>query len=149
LRRHRRDERLAVPVRPRGTSRRGRHAPPDGGVRALPQSRRHALVAIQQTGTFMKNPLLYDTFLTPLGSFSIAVDGRGAIAAAVFGDYKALRKCLKNKEALRDPAAVAGLRKQVEDYFAGSRKPFVFKLATEPTPFQGKVWKALQEIPRG
>lgn len=98
-------------------------------------------------------PLRYDTFATPAGKFSIAVDARGAIAAAVFGDDGALRKCFKGRhktrEAVRDPVALRDLRRQVEAYFAGSREPFVFELATEPTPFQDKVWKSLREIPYG
>jgi methylated-DNA-[protein]-cysteine S-methyltransferase len=94
----------------------------------------------------------YDTFSTPAGKFSIAVDRRGAIAAAVFGDVEALRKCLRKrgKHPLeRDPGALHHLRRQVDAYFAGSREPFVFELAVEPTPFQDKVWKALRDIPHG
>lgn len=93
--------------------------------------------------------LFYDTFDTPAGPFSIAVNERGAIAAAVFGAYPALRKCLKGKEAVRDPGAVLSLRRQVEAYFSGSRAPFEFELAVEASPFQDKVWKALREIPHG
>jgi methylated-DNA-[protein]-cysteine S-methyltransferase len=95
--------------------------------------------------------LLYDTFDTPAGPFSIAVNEKGAIAAAVFGDYPALKKCLRGRDAVRDFAAVSPLRTQVEEYFAGSRKPFVFKVAQEAqgTPFQEGVWKALRDIPHG
>jgi methylated-DNA-[protein]-cysteine S-methyltransferase len=93
--------------------------------------------------------LFYDTFETPLGKFSIAVNEKGAIAAAVFGDYKALKVCLKNRDAVQNAQKVAFLRKQVNDYFAGSRKPFVFDLDVKPTAFQAQVWGALKEIPYG
>lgn len=99
--------------------------------------------------------LRYDTFSTPAGDFSIAVNARGAIAAAVFGDEEALRHCLRKHaraELSRDPAAIKDLRRQVEAYFAGSRAPFVFEIAREEvgaTPFQDTVWNALREIPHG
>jgi len=99
------------------------------------------------------HPLFYDTFMTPLGNFSIAVNEKGAIAAAAFGDETALKKCLKNRggvpDLVRDARAVAGLRKQVDAYFAGSRKPFIFDLDVEPTAFQDQVWGALKGIPYG
>ena len=98
----------------------------------------------------MKNSaLFYDTFETPAGKISIAVNDDGAIALSVFGGDEVLRKYLKGREAIRNPSAVAALRKQVEEYFAGSRKPFVFKLAVEYTEFQKKVWDALCKIPHG
>jgi len=39
--------------------------------------------------------------------------------------------------------------KQLEDYFEGKQKQITFPIAPEGTPFQQKVWKALQEIPYG
>jgi methylated-DNA-[protein]-cysteine S-methyltransferase len=98
----------------------------------------------------MKNTaLFYDTFETPAGNFSVAVNEAGAIALAVFGGDEVLRRYLKGREAVRNPGALAPLRKQVDAYFAGSRKPFVFKLAVEYTEFQKKVWDALCKIPHG
>ena len=93
--------------------------------------------------------LFYDTFDTPAGSFSIAVNDEGAISVAVFGGEEVLRRYLKGREAIRNPAALVSLRKQVDEYFMGSRKPFVFKLAVEFTAFQKKVWDALCKIPHG
>ena len=97
--------------------------------------------------------LRYDSFPTPAGDFSIAVDAKGAIAAAAFGNLETLRKCLGLKagqgDLARDPGAIQHLRRQVENYFAGSREPFLFELAVSPTPFQEKVWKSLCEIPYG
>lgn len=39
--------------------------------------------------------------------------------------------------------------KQLTEYFEGKREDFNLPLAPEGTPFQKKVWKALQEIPYG
>ena len=38
---------------------------------------------------------------------------------------------------------------QLNEYFSGKRKTFTIKLAPEGTPFQRKVWDALQTIPYG
>lgn len=38
---------------------------------------------------------------------------------------------------------------QLNEYFSGKRKTFKIKLAPEGTPFQRKVWDALQTIPYG
>ena len=40
-------------------------------------------------------------------------------------------------------------QKELEEYFAGSRKNFDLPLAPIGTPFQQKVWQALQQIPYG
>lgn len=38
---------------------------------------------------------------------------------------------------------------QLNEYFSGRRKTFKLNLALEGTPFQQRVWKALQTIPYG
>lgn len=49
----------------------------------------------------------------------------------------------------RDPAPFADVIDQLEEYFAGERKSFDVALAPTGTPFQLKVWSALQTIPYG
>ncbi len=39
--------------------------------------------------------------------------------------------------------------RQLDEYFAGSRKVFDFPYRLHGTPFQEKVWEALREIPYG
>lgn len=39
--------------------------------------------------------------------------------------------------------------RQLDEYFAGTRKAFDFPYRLHGTPFQEKVWAALQEIPYG
>ncbi|HEY4303433.1 MAG TPA: methylated-DNA--[protein]-cysteine S-methyltransferase [Gemmatimonadaceae bacterium] len=41
------------------------------------------------------------------------------------------------------------LREQLDEYFAGKRRDFAVPLLTPGTPFQVKVWDALQRIPAG
>ena len=39
--------------------------------------------------------------------------------------------------------------RQLKEYFSGKRKTFTIKLAPRGTPFQQRVWRALQSIPYG
>jgi methylated-DNA-[protein]-cysteine S-methyltransferase len=41
------------------------------------------------------------------------------------------------------------VRRQLDEYFAGRRTHFDLELAPRGTPFQRRVWSALQEIPYG
>jgi len=50
---------------------------------------------------------------------------------------------VKSANALQKPIA------ELNEYFAGRRKKFTFKLAPEGTAFQQKVWQAVREIPFG
>lgn len=49
------------------------------------------------------------------------------------------------------PGDALGLQvvRELQQYFAGTRQSFSLPLAWEGTPFQQRVWKALQEIPFG
>ena len=46
-------------------------------------------------------------------------------------------------------AAPAKMRKELDQYFSGRRKKFSLLLKPSGTPFQQKVWKALQKISYG
>lgn len=92
---------------------------------------------------------LFDTFPTPLGDFSIAVDATGAVVATAFGDEAALRGRFQTTSLLRDARVVAQARKEIEEYFAGTRRDFTIPLAAAGTAFQQRVWSALQAIPFG
>lgn len=49
----------------------------------------------------------------------------------------------------RDDSAMAQARRQLEEYFAGTRRAFDLPLRLDGTAFQRKVWHALFEIPFG
>lgn len=91
----------------------------------------------------------YDTFPTPAGDFSIAVDASHAVIATAFGGVSELRTRFEAGELVRDPARVAEARDQVREYFAGKREAFSVTLAPSGTAFQQRVWSALQRIPFG
>jgi methylated-DNA-[protein]-cysteine S-methyltransferase len=48
-----------------------------------------------------------------------------------------------------DDATLREARRQLEAYFAGESHDFSLPLAPEGTPFQRRVWKALEAIPYG
>jgi len=48
-----------------------------------------------------------------------------------------------------DPAAFPDVRSQLSEYFAGQRTRFDLALEMDGTPFQRRVWDALQSIPYG
>jgi len=91
----------------------------------------------------------YDTFPTPAGDFSIAVDDHGSVLATAFGGADALRRRFVADELVRDPARVSEARQEVTEYFSGDREEFTLQLAPNGTPFQHKVWAALVRIPFG
>jgi len=91
----------------------------------------------------------YDTFPTPAGDFSVAVDSNGSVIATAFGGLPELRERFAADDVVHDPARVAAARAEVTEYFAGQRQEFTLQLAPSGTPFQHKVWAALVRIPFG
>lgn len=90
-----------------------------------------------------------DTFRTPLGDFSAAVDETGAVVATAFGSQDALRSRARHCDLIRDQRRLAAVRAQVLEYFSGRRQDFDLVLAPAGTPFQQRVWTALRRIPFG
>ena len=91
----------------------------------------------------------YDTFSTPLGDFSVALNADGAVLATAFGDLGALRERFTADEVIHEPARAAAVRREVGEYFAHQRHGFTVKLAASGSAFQRQVWSALQRIPLG
>ena len=50
---------------------------------------------------------------------------------------------------IKDTVLLSRTAKQLEEYFQGKRKNFNIPIKQKGTPFQQRVWKALQEIPYG
>ena len=91
----------------------------------------------------------YDSFSTPVGDFSVAVDANGSVIAAAFGGLVELRERFAADDVLHDPARLAAARGEITDYFSGKRTAFTLPLAPSGTPFQQSVWTALRRIPFG
>jgi methylated-DNA-[protein]-cysteine S-methyltransferase len=91
----------------------------------------------------------YDTFSTPLGDFSVALNATGAVIATAFGGISELRERFEPDEVARDSARASEVRREITEYFAGTRQRFTLKLSPSGTPFQRSVWSALARIPFG
>jgi AraC family transcriptional regulator of adaptative response/methylated-DNA-[protein]-cysteine methyltransferase len=92
---------------------------------------------------------------SPLGSLLVGSTSKG-ICLLEFTDRKRLRRQLSQLKEHFHCRIVPGenrhtvqLRRELSEYFAGKRKRFSVKLVYPGTPFQQKVWRALQTIPYG
>jgi len=91
----------------------------------------------------------YDTFSTPMGEFSVALDNYGSVIATAFGGLYELRQRYSHDETIHDPARVAPVRQEIAEYFDGKRKVFTAKLSPSGSMFQSNVWSVLRRIPFG
>jgi methylated-DNA-[protein]-cysteine S-methyltransferase len=88
----------------------------------------------------------YDTWATPMGNFSAALDDSGALVATAFGDVGLLGTRFSADELIPNPARAAHVRREVDAYFASARRFFTLRLAAAGTPFQRAVWSRLERI---
>ena len=99
-------------------------------------------------------PLLAAWLKTPLGRMLAA--GRGEFLEWLIfcdsgggRDRRALKGWLGPGFKLGENQALASIRGELADYFAGKLKKFSTRLAFSGTPFQTQVWKELIRIPYG
>ena len=78
------------------------------------------------------------SLLTPLGDITLSEDD-GVIVALDWGRGPEQQPTALLREA----------RDQLHDYFDGKRRQFQLPLAPHGTPYQRRVWAALQTIPPG
>ena len=78
---------------------------------------------------------------TPLGITLIEGDTDGIAKIFVLNEEMPLTANI--------PTALQEAATQLDEYFAGTRNQFSFKLNPQGTEFQKKVWEALLEIPYG
>jgi methylated-DNA-[protein]-cysteine S-methyltransferase len=89
----------------------------------------------------------YTVFESPVGELLASVDAAGRVTGLHFLDGH--RTPVRGAEWVRDERALAPLRGQLEEYFAGERREFDLELAPSGSPFQLSVWRALCAIPYG
>jgi AraC family transcriptional regulator, regulatory protein of adaptative response / methylated-DNA-[protein]-cysteine methyltransferase len=92
---------------------------------------------------------------SPLGELIAGATDEG-VCLLEFSDRKRaavecrdLVRLLKQPMEEGDNKHLTSLRKQLDEYFTGSRKEFNVALVTPGTDFQQEVWKELLEIPFG
>ena len=83
---------------------------------------------------------------TPVGSLRLVADERGLNTVWFLRGRKNEMPLEEWKE---DPAFFMEVIRQLQEYFAGSRRDFEIPLLMDGTEFQKKVWKNLQKIPYG
>lgn len=91
---------------------------------------------------------------SPCGPLLLVVNETGAVVRIEFGNGRESQKTVLRMRAagidvVEDAGRTAGLRRQLEEYFAGGRHEFDLELAPEGTPFERSVWEELKRIPFG
>ena len=76
---------------------------------------------------------------SPIGTLGLCARD-GVLVRIVFGGTDMTDEC---------DAVLYEAKRQLEEYFAGTRREFDVPLGMEGTEFQKKVWRALTEIPYG
>jgi methylated-DNA-[protein]-cysteine S-methyltransferase len=91
---------------------------------------------------------VYKTMPSPVGELTLVASDRG-LTAVLWEDDAPLRA--GPGSAIEDPRhpLLLQAQRQLEEYFAGTRRSFTVKLDPCGTPFQNKVWNALRTIPFG
>ncbi len=96
----------------------------------------------------------FETVETPIGSMHLAITSKGVamFEYPIEERLQAHRKMLLDKHQetdIRPEKEVEEVKKQVDDYFNGTRKHFDLPLDLHGTSFQCEVWRSLQKIPFG
>jgi len=82
---------------------------------------------------------------SPVGPLTLAIDG-GALVGIWFPDAEGAPA--RTADGGRDPL-LDTVRRELDQYFAGSLRQFTVPVAPRGTPFQLSVWSALRHIPYG
>jgi methylated-DNA-[protein]-cysteine S-methyltransferase len=90
----------------------------------------------------------YTCFETPVGELTVIGDEAG-IQTIYIETALNKRKLKMQKEWIRDDYFFESVHQQLEAYFSGTLRQFEVTLNPQGTPFQKRVWQALQEIPYG
>lgn len=87
----------------------------------------------------------YTILKSPLGEIVLTSSGE-TLSGVYTPEHPFYAKAKKN---VKKPEIFKQAIKQLDEYFAGKRTNFKLPLSSEGTEFQGRVWKALKEIPFG
>jgi methylated-DNA-[protein]-cysteine S-methyltransferase len=96
--------------------------------------------------TTLSPTLLTTTIDSPIGLLTITVEGEELTGLHM---HRQRHFPAIPATAERDDAGLAPIVEQLEAYFVGERTTFELPLRLHGTPFQQRVWSALQEIPYG
>ncbi|MFJ9539546.1 methylated-DNA--[protein]-cysteine S-methyltransferase [Streptomyces sp. NPDC101225] len=94
----------------------------------------------------MKTYTTYTTTDSPVGELLLVGDGSALTSLSLPGQRTAP---VVRSGWRRDAGAFGEARRRLAAYFEGRLPRFALDLAPEGTPFQQRVWRALDEIPYG
>ena len=83
---------------------------------------------------------------SPFQTFAAWVDSQGRLLRF---HLRAANAALVDREAENDPARLAGVQRQVDEYAKGTRREFDLELVMDGPEFEKSVWSALRDIPYG
>lgn len=83
----------------------------------------------------------------PLGRLTLVATDQGELAGLYMEQHR--HRPPLETFGVRDDSVLPGVVQQLKEYFAGERTTFDVPLALTGTPFQQRVWTALQDIPYG
>lgn len=86
---------------------------------------------------------------TPLGWITVEEAGGALVAVDLPAAYGAAAAADSAEATTPTRGVLASARRQLDEYFAGTRSVFDLPLAPVGTPFQRKVWSELSKIPYG
>lgn len=87
----------------------------------------------------------YTMHPSPVGELLLVIDEEGALTRLRFVDDGGVPP----QDADRDDAALVPMARELDEYFAGTRRGFDVAVAPSGTPFQRVIWDALREVPYG
>lgn len=90
--------------------------------------------------------IFHHTYRSPIGPLLLTSDGTALTRLHMAESNHPVKP---GPDWVRDPAPFRDVTQQLDEYFAGDRRAFDLPLALRGTPFQRRVWTALQEIPWG
>lgn len=91
-----------------------------------------------------------DLIATPMGTLLALVDKGGALLRLDFlADAQPAPTTWQGYAWRRDEQALAPVRQQLEEYFAGRRRQFELPLAPCGTAYQQLAWSYLRQVPYG
>jgi methylated-DNA-[protein]-cysteine S-methyltransferase len=91
-------------------------------------------------------PLSYRVAPTPIGRLLLVADATGLVRVAFAGTWSPAEI---GADWSAGGAIVDAAARELDAYFAGSRRAFAVPRAARGTPFQRRVWDALVAIPYG
>jgi len=91
--------------------------------------------------------MTYAVIDSPLGQLTLVATDQGELAGLYLEEHRH-RPPLETFGA-RDDSVLPDVVRQLKEYFAGERTTFDVPLRLTGTPFQQRVWTALQDIPYG